>query len=170
LTENLFGLTYYDLLGVEPNAPDGKIKAFYRLRSLEVHPDRANGNEERQKQLNEAYETLSDPEKRREYNENLGLPIRIRRLKPGQPVYEEIQVDKRDHSRPILFEFSRWEPCSRCWGNGCRHCRDKGKTLEDVRITVNVPNGVSQVVVPGQGARSEPGGSRGDLVLYIVLT
>ena len=168
LTGNAFGSTYYDLLGVEPNAPAEKIKAIYRLRSRQTHPDRRDGNEEQQKQLNGAYEILSDPEKRREYNQELGLPTKLRSLKPGRPIYEEIQVSSCSQSHQAPFDFNRWEPCSRCWSEGCPYCQDKGKTLEEVNLTVTIPTGVSQVVVRGQGARSEPGGSRGDLILYVV--
>lgn len=160
--------TYYDLLGIEPNAPAQKIRAVYRLRSRETHPDGRNGNEELQKLLNEAYEILRDPEKRREYNQQMGLPANPRALKLGQPIYEEIRLDSYHLTQQVPFSFSRWEPCSLCWGEGCRHCRWKGKTLEEVLLTVTIPTGVSQVVVRGQGARSEPGGSRGDLILYVV--
>jgi DnaJ-class molecular chaperone len=168
LTENILNPTYYDLLGVEPNAPVEKIRAIYRLRSRQVHPDRGDGDEERQKQLNGAYGVLSDPEKRREYNQRLGLPVKPRALKSGQPIYEEIQVDKHNQTRQVPFNFTRWEPCWRCWGEGCHHCQGKGKTLEQVGLIASVPAGVSQVVVERQGARTEPGGTRGDLILYVV--
>jgi DnaJ-class molecular chaperone len=168
LIDSVFGPNYYDLLAIEPNAPPEKIKAIYRLRSRQAHPDRSGGNEEWQKKLNAAYEVLSDPEKRREYNDNLGLPTRSRPLKPGQPIYAEIQVKCHNQTQDVPFEFKRWEPCARCWGEGCPRCRGKGKTLETVTLTVTIPASVSQVVVESQGTMAEPAGSRGDLVLYVV--
>jgi DnaJ-class molecular chaperone len=168
LTEGTSDPTYYDLLGIEPNAPAEKIKVIYRLRSRQNHPDRSHGNEERQKQLNGAYEILSDPEKRKEYNERLGLQVTPRPLKPGQTIYEEIQLENRSQTSQVAFSFNRWDPCRRCWGEGCQRCQGRGRTLEAVNLTVTVPAGVSQVVVKGQGARSEPGGSRGDLILYVI--
>ncbi|MCO5401764.1 DnaJ domain-containing protein [Ralstonia soli] len=54
---------YYAILGVAPDAEAGEIKATYRRRAMELHPDRnkaANATEQFQL-LNEAYGVLSDP-------------------------------------------------------------------------------------------------------------
>jgi DnaJ-class molecular chaperone len=168
LTEVTFGHTLYDIFGVEPNAPIEKIRAVYRLRSQEAHPDRENGSEERQKLLNDAYGILKDPEKRREYNEQMGLPLKPRSLKSGKPAYQEIAISRQDANQPVSYTFNRWEPCGRCWGEGCIYCQGKGKILETVELTVIIPADVSQYLVEGQGRAAEPGGSRGDLVLYVV--
>jgi DnaJ-class molecular chaperone len=168
LTEAVFGRTLYDIFGVEPNAPIEKIRAFYRLKSREAHPDRENGNEELQKLLNDAYEILRDPKKRKQYNQQMGLPLKPRAIKPGGPAYQEIEVSRKDANQPISYTFSRWEPCGRCWGEGCNHCQGRGKIPETVTLTVIIPVGVSQYLVEGQGRIAEPGGSRGDLVLYVI--
>lgn len=57
----------YNTLGVSGNATPEEIKKAYRKLSLLHHPDR-NGNEETFKKINTAYETLSDPHKRNEYD------------------------------------------------------------------------------------------------------
>lgn len=64
--------TYYELLGVTPQAPLEIIQAVYRawMKALKVHPD-LGGDEELAKKLNEAYETLKDPKKRLIYNASL---------------------------------------------------------------------------------------------------
>ncbi len=65
---------YYKVLGVERNASKDEIKKAYRKLALKTHPDRNPGNakaEERFKEINEAYQVLSDPEKRSRY-EQLG--------------------------------------------------------------------------------------------------
>ena len=81
MTDRFQNGTLYDILGVEPDAPPEKIKAIFRLRSREVYPRREGvGNEELQKQLNEAYEILKDPDKRREYNEQTRLPTTPHKL------------------------------------------------------------------------------------------
>jgi DnaJ-class molecular chaperone len=169
LTDTDRSWTLYDILGVEPDAPPEKIRAIYRLRSREAYPHREGiGDEELQKQLNEAYGILKDPEKRRDYNEQMRLPANPRPLKPGKPSYQEIRVSNQHANRPVSYTFSRWEPCSRCWGEGCTRCRGRGKTLEAASLTVTIPPGASRHLIEGQGIITEPGGSRGDLILYVI--
>ncbi len=63
---------YYEVLGVPRNASVGAIKKTFRKLARQYHPDVAKdkkGAEEKFKELNEANEVLSDPEKRRKYDE-----------------------------------------------------------------------------------------------------
>jgi DnaJ-class molecular chaperone len=63
---------YYQILGLRPEADKDEIKKAYRKEALKSHPDRNPGDsraEERFKEVAEAYGVLSDPEKRRQYDD-----------------------------------------------------------------------------------------------------
>jgi DnaJ-class molecular chaperone len=59
---------YYKTLGVDRNADDKTIKSAFRKLARKHHPDVNKGQDARFKEINEAYEVLSDPEKRRRYD------------------------------------------------------------------------------------------------------
>ena len=59
---------YYRILGVDRNADEKAIKSAYRKLARKYHPDVAKGKEEQFKEVTEAYEVLSDPEKRQRYD------------------------------------------------------------------------------------------------------
>jgi curved DNA-binding protein CbpA len=67
----------YTILGVAPNATDDEIKKVYRSLAMRFHPDRndAPGAEVRFKSITKAYEILSDPVKRDEYNQSVNHRI-----------------------------------------------------------------------------------------------
>lgn len=60
---------YYKILGIEKNATDKEIKKAYRKLALKYHPDKPNGNEEKFKKIAQAYDILSDKEKRQNYDQ-----------------------------------------------------------------------------------------------------
>ncbi len=61
---------YYKILGVNKNATEKEIKAAYRKLARQYHPDvnQESGAEAKFKEINEAHEVLSDPEKRKKYD------------------------------------------------------------------------------------------------------
>jgi len=60
---------YYDILGISKNATDDEIKKAYRRLALKHHPDKEGGNEAKFKEINEAYQVLSDKQKRSQYDQ-----------------------------------------------------------------------------------------------------
>src|ERR1700756_5109585 len=63
---------YYDILGVKRDADEEEIKKSYRKLAVKYHPDKNPGDkaaEEKFKELGEAYEALSDPQKRAAYDQ-----------------------------------------------------------------------------------------------------
>ena len=67
---------YYEMLGVEKNASSNEIKKAYRTLAIKYHPDRNLGNkaaEEKFKDINEAYEILSDQTRRVQYDQSISI-------------------------------------------------------------------------------------------------
>lgn len=62
------GTNYYEVLGVKKDASADEIKKAFRRLARKHHPD-AGGSEEKFKEINEAYEVLSDAEKRKQYDQ-----------------------------------------------------------------------------------------------------
>lgn len=71
-------MTYYSILGVEQTASQDDIKKAYRKLAMKHHPDKG-GDEHKFKEISVAYDTLSDSQKRAEYDHQLmGRPTNMR--------------------------------------------------------------------------------------------
>jgi DnaJ-class molecular chaperone len=86
---------FYKLLGVDRKADPEKIKGAYRKAAKRYHPDISPRSEEKFKEIQEAYETLSDPEKRAIYDREYSKK-RILDIQPPPPRY----------STPIFSTFN----------------------------------------------------------------
>ena len=60
---------YYKILGVSRNASQEEIKKAYYKLAHEYHPDKKGGDEQKFKEINEAYQVLSDKNKRAQYDQ-----------------------------------------------------------------------------------------------------
>jgi curved DNA-binding protein len=86
---------YYKILGIDKAATADEIKRAYRKLALKYHPDKNPGDkssEERFKEINEAYEVLSNPSKRERYDQ----------------VADSYQRWQRTGGAPGNFDWSRW--------------------------------------------------------------
>lgn len=91
--------SFYKKLGVEPNASKAEIKKAYRSLSMKHHPDKNNNADESKKlfqEINEAYETLGDDEKRSSYDN----PAR------GHPMFMQQQNHPANDIFSHLFNMS----------------------------------------------------------------
>jgi DnaJ-class molecular chaperone len=81
---------YYNVLGVDENSSKDEIKKAYRVLQMKWHPDKNPGNQEAinmTQKLNEAYETLGDPEKKQEYDNMQNNPFIKMMNNPGTNGY-----------------------------------------------------------------------------------
>lgn len=84
---------YYDVLGVKRSATPDELKKVFRKLAMQYHPDKNPGDkkaEERFKEVSEAYETLSDPQKRQAYDQfgHFGAQAGAGGFRPGANPFE----------------------------------------------------------------------------------
>lgn len=158
---------YYDILGVSKDATQEEIKKAFKKLSIKWHPDKhINDSEEDQKkaedkfkEINEAYETLGDEQKRREYdNPNpfgdlgsmfsgfgdfFGHGARRKYVEPGKDARISINLDISDFysEGTKTFKYKVGTRCGHCDGAGgevytCPHCHGTG-TIQQRTIRGN---------------------------------
>jgi curved DNA-binding protein len=98
---------YYDVLGVGKNADEKEIKRAFRNLAKQYHPDANPDNPnaaEKFKEINEAYEVLSDPEKRQQYDRFGPNFQQYNNMRGGGNPYDNVNVDFGDSPFGDLFE------------------------------------------------------------------
>ena len=191
---------YYEVLGVPRDADQDAIRRAYRKLARQYHPDlNADSDaEDRFKELGEAYEVLSDPDKRERYD-RLGADWRRQEQEAPDTNFEEFftrqgfgGADTRVEFGDDLFERlfgGRASAGASGWTSGPRRGSDReallelsledalegGRrklTLDDREIDVNFPARVRDgqlIRLAGQGGPGRDGGPPGDLYLRIAL-
>ena|SRR5579883_1672178 len=112
----------YESLGVSKNASQDEIKKAYRKLVREVHPDRNPGQEERFKEVQAAYDVLSDPEKRKRYDV---LGSANGRAAPGETTFDFGEFDLGDIFGGLFGGRGRQQP-------------QRGQRGNDVEVEVRV--------------------------------
>ena len=129
---------YYEVLGVAKNASGEEIKKAYRKLALKHHPDKNPGDptcEAKFKEVSEAFEVLSDPEKRRMYDQFGHEGMRARGYAgPSFSSVEDIFAQFGD-----IFEGSLFESL---FGGGGRRGRGRsgtgGRDGADLRVSIDL--------------------------------
>jgi curved DNA-binding protein len=191
---------YYEVLGVPRDADQDAIRRAYRKLARKYHPDvnSESDAEERFKELGEAYEVLSDSEKRERYD-RLGANWRQQEQEAPDVSFEDFFDRQEFGGNDTRFEFSedlferlfgsRFGGGAGGWTSGPPRGLDREAALElsledaleggrrrltlDRReINVNFPAGVRDgqlIRLAGQGGPGRDGGPPGDLYLRIAL-
>lgn len=140
---------FYSVLGVSKNATPDEIKSAYRKLAKEFHPDvnKTTGAEEKFKQVTEAYETLSDPRKRSDYDnkDNIFSQMRQQRhihKEPNTAVQIVVEISPLESMRPFTrsVNYERVVYCTDCNGEGgssedqvpsvCPDCQGLGRIIK----------------------------------------
>jgi DnaJ-class molecular chaperone len=155
--------TYYMILGVSPTASAAGIRAAYHDLARRLHPDVAGEQATHAfQEVSEAYDVLSDPTRRRDYNEELrreerGAAIPVRRTSAAPTVREQslneevfnIEVvltpeeGRRGCMVPIGVPVLR--RCPECGGSGsdwllpCMACGHQGTVEAEQTVRVHIP-------------------------------
>jgi len=88
---------YYSILKIDPDASLEAVRSAYKRLALLTHPDLSGhpqANQQMQR-LNEAFEVLSDPEKRAQYDLDRIAPATLIRVEKPAPAAPEAQVDQK---------------------------------------------------------------------------
>jgi len=94
---------HYTVLGVTTDATEKQLKTAYRLRSLKFHPDRKEGHTAAFQRIAEAYEVLSDDDKRRNYDE--GVDIKVKRGRRDED--DDSDDSEEEHKTSMREEVER---------------------------------------------------------------
>ena len=135
---------YYEILGVGKSATPEEIKKAYRKVAIQYHPDKNQGNkeaEEKFKEAAEAYEVLSNDEKRAQYD-------RFGHARPGGGGFSGHDMNMEDIFSQFGDIFGGGSPFDSFFGGGGQSRQRKGSNLR-IKLKLNldeIANGVEKKI------------------------
>lgn len=162
---------YYEVLGVNKSASADEIKKAFRKSAVKHHPDKPGGDEEKFKEINEAYEVLRDDSKRQRYDQFGHAGVGTSAASGGDPFsgfggfggQGGVHVDFGDLGIGDIFESF----FGGAGGGGGRRTRTRGRDVE-TNISISFEDSIFGVEKPislklddkcphCKGKRAEPG-------------
>ena len=166
---------YYEVLGVDKNASEDDIKKAFKKAAMKYHPDRfANASdaekkdaEEKFKEINEAYQVLSDAQKKQQYDQfghaafeqggaGFGGSSRRSYVEPGNDLRYNLEITLEEAAKGVekTIKYKRTGKCEYCHGTGgeddkmktCSTCNGQGTIRTQQRTILGVMQ--SQSVCP----------------------
>jgi DnaJ-class molecular chaperone len=174
---------HYQTLGVNQNASQDEIKRAYRSLAMKHHPDRTGGDDTKFKEIQTAYDTIGDPEKRSQYDNPQPQMSGFNFNGGAPPGFEDILSQMFNGGNPFF-------------GHGFRQPQMRNKTLnmqttisledayngKEILAGIQLPSGREQTIeikipqgiqdgttlrLSGMGDDSVPGHPRGDIHLTV---
>lgn len=144
---------YYEILGVSRSATPEEIKKAYRKVAIQFHPDKNPGNkeaEEKFKEAAEAYEVLSDADKRAQYD-------RFGHSRPGQGGFSGHTMNMDDIFSQFGDIFGGHNPFESFFGGGGGRSQRRGSNLRiKLKLTLEeIANGVEKKIKVHRLVRAE---------------
>lgn len=177
-------MDYYTTLGINKDASPDEIKRAYRKLASQHHPDKG-GDTKKFQEIEEAYRTLSDPEKRAQYDNP--APQGFNQFGGMPPGFEDIFAQAFGGRHPFGDMFGRRQQPqrNRTMNLNATISLNDAFTGKEIIATVKLPSGREQVIeikippgvsdgtvlrLAGMGDDSFPNMPRGDIHLTVVIT